>query len=213
MCAFLRVIGGRCGAAGAGAGAGAGMGAGAGAGTGCGCGCGCATVDVAAAAGAGGGGIRMAGTIFGFAGTGAFWGSLAGCIVIFGTGAAALLVVVAAAAFFGGPSVVIPSPTTPSVFFDLFRSRGTLSDRLLPASLLALLLPPGLSRGDVDVARDPSAVATESLPCDDDVLNALELVPFFGDPEGVTAILGVVCADTDDDRLDAGTDRVRGVGL
>jgi hypothetical protein len=157
--------------------------------------------------------MRIAGTIFGVAGTSAFGGSFAGCIVIVGTRAAALLVVVAAAAFFGGPSVVIPSPTTPSVLFDLFRSRVTLPDRLLPASLLALLLPPGLSRGDVDAARDPSAVATESLPCDDDVLNALELVPFFGDPEGVRAILGVVCADTDDDRLVTGTERVRGVGL
>jgi hypothetical protein len=79
--------------------------------------------------------------------------------------------------FFGDTSVVIPSPINPSkpvVLLDRFLSLVSLPPvRLLPASLLALLLPPppGLSRGEVDAAKEAtSAVATESLPWEEVVL-------------------------------------------
>jgi len=129
--------------------------------------------------------------------------------------------------FFGDASVMMPSPITPPLAPNppisialilserLPRSCETLPDRLLPASLLPLLLPPGLKRGEVEAAREEaSAVAAESLP-EEIELNAFELVPFFGDPDGVrflaVPIRGVVCVDAAGVRFLAGTCFARGV--
>ncbi|KAA8894416.1 hypothetical protein FN846DRAFT_974033 [Sphaerosporella brunnea] len=173
--------------------------------------------------------MRTAGTILGVAGTAAvaavvFRGSLAGCIVIVGggaVGAAFLTEFVRFGAFFGELSVMIPRPITPSIpspmlvvvdLLDFLRLRATLPERLLPASLLDLLLLPGLNKGDVDAATEAaSVVATERRPCEEVVLNALELVLFFGDPDGVSPIFGVVCAERAGVRLAAGIARVLGV--
>jgi hypothetical protein len=103
--------------------------------------------------------------------------------------------------FFGVPSLMIPRPINPSAPLDLLDFRlSPTSLPLLPATLLALLLLLGFNNGEVDAATDAaSVVVTESLPCDEVVLNAFALVPFFGDPTGVayfgTPSRGVVCAD------------------